>query len=242
MQERYNLKNEMEYVAGVSQLMVTGAAPAGVTSGTAINNLREIDNTRLSLTGDHLRCAVLKLAALWLEIYKRYAVTRRILNYVGTNNIAKALVWSAEDIKSYDVDYLTENELLMSEEAQRENFLNAYRMGLFTDKNGAVPERVKLKALEAMKVGSYTDIMSINTLQMQTAQRENVFFERGVIPEVSEFDDHEIHIEEHLRYIMQMSFRILRHKKPEYAKAFEEHIKEHKNRINSEKGGKENAG
>ena len=70
MQERYNLKNDMEYVAGVSQLMVTGNTPSGITSGKAINNLMEIDNTRLSLTGDHIRGAIRKLAVLWLEIYK----------------------------------------------------------------------------------------------------------------------------------------------------------------------------
>ena len=234
MIERQNLKNDMEYVAGVSQLMVTGNTPSGVTSGTAISNLMEIDNTRLSLTGDHVRNSIIKLAVLWLEIYKKYAKTHRIVNYVGTNNIGKALVWSAEDINSYDVNYITENELLMSEEMQKQRFFDAYNMGLFTDAEGRIPERVKLMALEFMKVGNYSDIMNINSLQIQAAQRENVFFEEGVIPEVSEFDEHEIHIEEHLRYILQMDFKILKHKKPEYAAILENHIREHKEIIGME--------
>lgn len=234
MIERQNLKNDMEYVAGVSQLMVTGNTPSGVTSGTAISNLMEIDNTRLSLTGDHVRNSIRKLAVLWLEIYKKYAKTHRIVNYVGTNNIGKALVWSAEDINSYDVNYITENELLMSEEMQKQRFFDAYNMGLFTDAEGRIPERVKLMALEFMKVGNYSDIMNINSLQIQAAQRENVFFEEGVIPEVSEFDEHEIHIEEHLRYILQMDFKILKHKKPEYAAILENHIREHKEIIGME--------
>ena len=50
----------------------------------------------------------------------------------------------------------------------------------------------------------------------------------GVIPEVSEFDDHEIHIEEHLRYILQMDFQVLKYKKPEYAEALENHLRQHK--------------
>ena len=234
MQERYNLKSDMEYVAGTSQLMVNGATPSGVTSGTAISNLMEIDNTRLSLTGDHIRNSIRKLAILWLEIYKRYATTRRIVNYVGNNNIAKALVWSNEDINSYDVDYITENELLMSEEMQKQRFFDAYNMGLFTDNDGRIPERVKQRALEFMKVGNYSDIMNINLLQMQAAQRENVFFENGVIPEVSDFDEHEIHVEEHLRYVLQMDFRLLKMKKPEYAEALENHIREHKQIIEME--------
>lgn len=228
MQERYNIKTDMEYIAGVSQLMVSGNAPQTNMSGTAINNLMEIDNTRLSLTGDHIRNSVRKLAIQWLEIYKRYATTHRIVNYVGTNNIGKALVWSADDINSYDVDYVTENELLMSEEMQKQRFFDAYNMGLFTDDEGRIPERVKLKALEFMKIGNYSEIMNLNTLQIQSAQRENVFFENGAVPKVSEFDEHQIHIEEHLRYMLQMDFQILKWKKPEYAAAFENHLKEHK--------------
>lgn len=234
MQERYNLKSDMEYAAGTSQLMVNGATPSGVTSGTAISNLMEIDNTRLSLTGDSVRNSVRKLAILWLEIYKRYATTRRIVNYVGTNNIGKALIWSQNDINSYDVDYITENELLMSEDMQKQRFFEAYNMGLFTDDDGRIPERVKRRALEFMKIGNYTDIMNINLLQIQAAQRENVFFESGVIPEVSEFDEHEIHVEEHLRYILQMDFQLLKMKKPDYARAIEDHIKQHKQAIEQE--------
>ena len=199
MTERYNLKSDMEYVAGVSQLMMNGATPAGVTSGTAIQNLVDIDNTRLSLTGDHIRNSIKNLAVMWLEIYN-----------------------------SYDVEYVTENELLMSEEVQKERFFDAYKMGLFTDANGQIPERVKQRALEFMKVGNYTEIMNINALQIQAAQRENVFFEQGAVPRVSEFDDHDIHIDEHLRYILQLDFQLLKLKKPEYAKALEDHIRLHK--------------
>ena len=231
MQERYNLKSDMEYAAGVSQLMVYGQAPSGVTSGKALSNLMEIDNTRLSLTGDNIRNSVRKLAIMWLEIYKKYATTHRIVNYVGSNNIGKAIVWSKEDINSYDVDYVTENELLLSEDAQKQRFFDAFNMGLFTDSNGAIPTRVKHKALEYMKVGNYSDIMSIDQLQIQAAQRENVFFENGVLPEVSEFDEHEIHIEEHLRYILQMEFQMLKHKKPEYAQALVTHLRQHKGAI-----------
>ncbi len=205
MTERYNLKSDMEYVAGVSQLMVNGNAPQTNMSGTAISNLMEIDNTRLSLTGDHIRNSIRKLAILWLEIYKIYATTRRIVNYVGTNNIGKALIWSSDDINSYDVEYVTENELLMSEEVQKQRFFDAYNMGLFTDNNGRIPERVKLMALEYMKIGNYSDIMNLNSLQIQAAQRENVFFESGVIPKISDYDEHEIHIEEHLRFCRWIS-------------------------------------
>ena len=227
MTERDRIKSDMEYTAGTSQLMVNGVVPSGITSGTAIQNLMEIDNTRLSLTGDYLRNSIKNLAIIWLEIYKRYANTKRIVNYVGKNSIGSAVVWSNSDINSYDVEYLTENELLTSEEVQKENFFNALKMGLFADKNGILPERVKHRALEFMKINNYSDLMSINTLQVQAAQRENVFFENGVLPDVSDFDEHQIHIEEHMRDILQRDFQILKKKKPEYATALENHNRKH---------------
>ena len=234
MTERFNLKTDMEYVAGTSQLMVNGNLPSGVTSGTAIENLMEIDNTRLSLTGDYVRGSIKSLAVLWLEIYKRYATVKRIINYSGKNSIGGVLVWSEKDINSYDVEYLTENELLISEEVQKQRFFEAYNLGLFADSTGRIPERVKLRALEFMKIGNYSEIMNINTLQIQAAGRENVFFENGVVPEVSEFDEHSIHLEEHLRYILQMDFYILKQKKPDYASVMLEHIRMHKKAMNAE--------
>ena len=234
MTERYNLKNDMEYAAGVSQLMVYGNTPSGVTSGTAISNLMEIDNTRLSLTGDNLRNAVRKLSIMWLEIYKRYATTHRIVNYVGGNDVGNAIIWSNKDINSYDVDYITENELLMSEEKQKENFFSCLNMGVYYDKTGQLTTRAKIRIKDFMKVGNFTDLMGIDELQIQAAQRENVFFESGVMPKISDYDEHEIHIEEHLRYILQMDFQILKHKKPEYAAALENHLREHKQMIEQE--------
>lgn len=227
MTERYNLVRDMEYVAGVSQLTTSGSAPSGVTSGVALEAIRATDDTRLSLTGDHIRNSVRALAELWLEIYKRFAKTSRVLNCQGNNGIGSVLIWTGEDITSYDIEFVAENELLYSEETQKQRFFEAYQAGLFADENGRIPERVKMRALEYMKVGNYTEIMNINLLQFQAAQRENSMFESGVAPQVGRFDNHDIHIEEHMRYLLQMDFVILRQKRPEMAEMLEAHIAEH---------------
>ena len=233
--EREQLKQDMEYVAAVSQLMVIGQAPSGVTSGTAIESLRDIDNTRLSLTGDHIRNSIKGNAKDWLAIYKRYAVTSRIIKSVGTNAIGDAMIWSNEDINSYDIEFDTINELELSEEVQKQHYFDAFKMGLFTDDKGQIPQRVKQQMLEFMKQGNYTEIMNINQLQMQAAQRENTFFGRGVIPDISGIDDHAIHEEEHTRYALQMQFQLLKMKKPEYADALLQHLAAHKQIVELQK-------
>ena len=146
---------------------------------------------------------------------------------MGLNSIGAAIVWSREDINSFDVEYTTENELVTSQEAQNQRFFDMFKAGMFTDENGRVPERVKQKAIELSKMGNYTELLSLNTLHIQAAQAENAMFGQGVIPEVSQFDNHRIHYEEHLRYILQMDFKILKKRKPEYAKALEKHALMH---------------
>lgn len=84
----------------------------------------------------------------------------------GIATILTAMTWNTSP----------ENELLMSEEVQKERFFDAYKMGLFTDANGQIPERVKQRALEFMKVGNYTEIMNINALQIQAGTTRKCIF------------------------------------------------------------------
>ena len=232
LQEIQRLENSMEYTAAVSQMMVVGATPTGVTSGTAIENLRQIDNTRLSLTAETFRNAVLSMAKLWLYIYKDRAANWRAMQVSGADNGGAVIVWSTEDITSFDVEFTTENELKNSPQQQRENFLQAFQMGLFADNTGAVPREVRVKAWELLRIGDTDDIMGIDDLQRKNAQRENTLFEGGSIPEVDEqLDDSQIHLDTHMRYALSMRFRMLEQKAPEYASAFRQHIQHHKDII-----------
>lgn len=233
--EMNQLAQDMEYAAGISQLMVYGSAPSGVTSGTAIESLRQIDNTRLSLTSENMRNAVKELAVKWLHIYKRYAAGARVCNAVGANAVGGVMTWMADDINSFDIIFDTENELITSEETQRQRFIEAMQMGLFADENGTVPVEVREKIIEAMRINGYSQIMTQNREQMQNAQRENSFFESGVIPERYIYDDDELHLNEHLKYALQYRFRILRQKNPEYCELFDKHINEHKQAIERKK-------
>lgn len=222
---------DMEYTAGISQLMIYGAAPSGVSSGTAIEHLRQIDNTRLSLTAENMREAVKKLALVWLHIYKRYAAGYRVSNVVGTNQVGRVFVWCAEEINSDDVVFDTVNELILSEDRQRENFLQAYQMGLFADENGVVPREFREKAIELMRLGNFTQLMTLTDHQRANASRENDFLQAGVIPQRYQYDDDTVHIEEHTRFALQYRFRRFRNTMPALAQAFDNHIKEHKNAL-----------
>ena len=229
--ERNQLSSDMEYVAGVSQLMVYGDMPSGITSGVAIENLRNIDSTRMSLTGDNIRDGVVEMAKIWLHLNKRYSVGYRTLQITGSDDIGYAYTWSADDINSYDVELSAENELRYSKDQQRADFLQLHQMGMFTDDNGRLSREFKRKAWEMFRIGNFDDVMSMDEVQVKYARRENTFLEQGVIPTRTQYDDDFIHVEEHIRYALSMDFKVLQKNMPEYAKKFDEHIAVHQNEI-----------
>lgn len=228
--QRDQLAQDMEYAAGVSQLMVYGAA-ASSSSGKALESRREIDMTRMSLTGDNIREGVKKMAELWLRLNKEYSSGYRTLEIAGHDEMGSVWVWCADDINSYDVNFSAENEMRHSKDQQREDFLQAYQLGVFTDENGRVPQEVKRKIWDLLKVGSLYDVLDIEDLQRKNAQRECIYFESGVVPEEDKYGDDEIHLEEHLRYALSNDYRMMKKNAPEYAALFDAHIEEHQKKI-----------
>ncbi len=235
LSERIQLQKDMEYTAGVSQLMVVGAAPTGVVSGTAMETLRDIDNTRLSVTGDYIRLAVKQMAKIWLGMYKLYANVPRVLKNTGKNMLSGALVWSREDITDYDIEYEISNELSSSYDNQRQKFLQGYSMGLFNDENGKIPLRIKRRAQKFLNLEYPIDITDTDSLHEEKAKRENVLLNNFIIPQIEEYDDDKIHYEEHLRYALQTKFYMFEKTYPNLARSFKEHIKNHKKRIEEKK-------
>lgn len=227
------LRSDMEYIAGVSQLMVYGQR-SGVTSGTAIQSLTEIDSTRLSTAGENIRACVLAIAKIWLSIYKKCACGYRIMKIVGGNDAGDVIVWSSESINSWDIAFDAENELIYSDETRRQNFFTALEAGLFTDGGGGLPESVKKRGLELLKIDSTVTADGVYALQLARAQRENSMFRLGYLPEIMSSDDHRLHIEEHLKAVLQFEYRRQCELSPELCRKFERHIERHRAFLNNE--------
>lgn len=238
MQTIEKLENDMEYVSGVSQMQMVGAAPSGVKSGNAIEQLKEIDNTRMAQTGEYIRESVKELAVMWLVLYKQYATLPRVVECVGLNGIGNALIFTREDITSYEVDFDAQNQLIVSEDMQLERFKMFLSLGYFADENGVTSQRVKNFVLQKAKLGNFTEIMDMNSLQVQSAQRETVYMRSGAFCDINPYDDDDIHAEEHKRFILSAEFEQLRRKKPEWAELILAHYQAHEARSEQKKQAK----
>lgn len=228
--QRDQIAQDMEYTAGVSQLMVYGAA-ANSASGAALNTRREIDMTRMSLTADNIRDGVIQTAKIWLKLNKEYSIGYRTVLIAGDDDMAGIVTWCSDDINSYDVEFSAENELRHSRDQQREDFVNALQMGLFTDDNGMISKDIKRKAWDLFKTGNLEDVLDLEDQQRKNARYEVTLFQKGVIPRDDKYADDAIHLEEHLRFALSNDYRELESKMPNWAAVFDEHIEKHRANI-----------
>lgn len=229
--EEFKLQRELEYLSGISEMSVISSTPSGVDSGVAIESIKESDDTRLALTAENIRTASVENAKQWLRIYKQFAVAPRILQFTGNNNIANVVVWDSSDIGSYDIEIETDNELLDTPAQRRQTMLVAMNQGLFNNEDGYIDKRTKAKIYRALNLGTYEEFLDLEQMHIDRAQRENTNLEVGIIPEVQDYDDHEIHVEEHNRLRLSTDYEVMRYEKPEICNILDAHVKEHEQRL-----------
>ncbi len=203
--EENRLLEEFTMISGVSELMKYSQIPENVTSGVAISMLIEQDDTRISVTADNIREAVREAGKQILRLYKQFAKSRRLRSIAGENGELEMLYFGASDLTSDDLVFDTENELVETPSSRKNMVLELLNLGLLTDENGRYSERTKCKILETLGFGNWENSRDISELHLKKAQRENrAFGEREVVPDA--FDDHEIHIEEHTKFMLSPDF------------------------------------
>lgn len=197
-QEESRLLNEFTQISGVSEIMRSSNAASTLTSGVALQLLIEQDDTRLSLSAEYVRSAAREIARKILRLYKQFGSDTRLSRIAGENGKVELLRWSASDISSDDVVFETNNELL-STPAMRQNMMfELYKMGLLFDETGKIPTPVKHRFMDALGYGGWDSDVDLSGVQTARAETENAKDKYAV----DEFDDHDIHIDAHIKYLL----------------------------------------
>ena len=100
--------------------------------------------------------------------------------------------------------------------------------GLLHDENGKLSNRMRIKALDLLGFGIWENAQDINELHTKRASQENYDMVNGKQVEVKEIDNHDLHINEHIAYVLSSEFS----NRQKYGKEIEQkilnHIKQHK--------------
>lgn len=226
-EEEDKLLSELNNMCCVSDLTTNSSIPGNINSGSALTLLIEQDESRLSLTAEHIRCAVKDLGAKIIRMYKQFANKVRLNKIANSNGSLEVFYWTNNDLTSDDICFESKNELEESVETMRNNLITAYEKGLLSDKNGKISNSCKLKILELLGFSSWELPEDIDEIHQNKAAKENQQLIN--LEEPLEIDNHLIHIEEHTKFIILNNSNLLT---TTFKNQLLEHINKHKKLLN----------
>lgn len=225
--EEDKLLDELIRVSSVSEFLSTSSIPGGLNSGSALKVIIGQDNSRLSLVAENIRQSITKLAKFTLKLYKQFAEIPRLCGVPDEKGAYQMMYWTKQDISSDDVFLENENELNDSAQSSKETILSLLDKGIFSDNDGKISYSTKNKILTMLGIKNLDFEDEISKLSRKKAEKENLT--TTDIPDPIEIDDHELHIHEHIKFILGSE-----ELSDERKNKIIEHIKKHKNKQKEE--------
>ncbi len=196
--EEEKLLNEFVMISGVSEVTTYSQVPANVASGTAISLLLEQDDTRIALTADSLRESIKRISKQVLRLYRQFAKVPRVKRITGDNGDVEIASFCAGNIDSEDIVFDTISDIEDTLSARRAMVYDLLKLGLFADENGQLNASTKARLFEILGFGNWEDGRNNDEIHRKKALKENMELEKKDVP-VDVYDDHALHIEEHIR-------------------------------------------
>ena len=223
--EEDRLLNEFILLSGVSEFSRSTDVAAG-TSGVALQLLIEQEDARLNAVTENVRSAIRETAKQMIRLFKQFATSTRLLRTAGEQGKVELYYFNSSDLGSDDVVFDTESELSYTPAQKKSAVYELIDAGLLTDDTGKLSERTKAKLLEILGFGSIDNTLDIESLHINKADEENLSgFKKPI--EVDEYDDHELHIAEHTRFLLSAESEGVRNN-PETKENALEHLRAHK--------------
>jgi hypothetical protein len=224
-----DMRKQFIDISGVSEMARASTTTGSISSGVALEILREQDDTRLSLTAENIRTAVRTLGQHWLRLLRQFAVGTRLTRTAGEDMAENAVMfWKREQLTSDDVAVDTDSELSNTPAQRRQMVLELMRAGLFADPDtGRLTREGRSKLMEVFKLGSWEQLSGMDELHRNCAQREHAEMAKGIVPRIERMDDHALHLAEHTRFMLSAEFEKMRQNSPKMARALTMHAEGH---------------
>ena len=219
--EEERLLSEFVTVSGVSELSKYSQT-YGNMSGKAISLLVNQDDTRMSLSTTSLRLCIKRVCRMLLYLYKQFATQKRLKRIAGENGEPELTYFCGNDLQCEDIVFNTQDDVSESVADRRNMVLELIRMGVLTEADGSVSPRTKVKVLEMLGIGNWESAKDVDETQRKRAMRENLALGKER-PSACPYDNHAIHIDEHVKCLLEDS--VLKNEK--LYKEMDAHIKEH---------------
>lgn len=231
--EEERLLDEFKTISGVSDMMSKSVAQYTNMSGVALELLAEQDNTRLATAIDSTQLAIKTVAKYILRLYKQYAVLPRLLKISGAGGSVEMHYWNQNEICSDDVVFDTSTDAMDSLVQRRTMLFDLISKGLMFDQDGKFSQTMRKKCLDLLGFGMWENTVDLCELQINHAREENLQLLKSEPISILPIDDHKLHIDQHIAFLLSGELKDKENKKEIESKLLD-HIEQHKKNLKSE--------
>ena len=210
--EEERLLDEFKTISGVNDLMKDKFTAFNNLSGSAIQLLMEQDEQRLQPTINEIKSALILIAKFTLRLYKQFAIVPRMLKLAGENGTIKMYYWDQNEISSDEVVFDTDHLLGETTASKRTMLLELISAGLLYDEDGKLSHNMRKKCLDLLGFGVWEHSTDLQALHINRAKEENLELCVNLISPL-EIDEHQIHINEHIAYLLSAELKTKENKK-----------------------------
>ena len=230
------LLDEFESVSGVMEIYNSDTISANI-SGVALELMLQQDELRLKTSTDEIKHCVKMISQFILRLYKQFALIPRLARIVGDRGEVDMFYFNSSDISSDDIELETENELGESLTSRREMVFDLLNAGILQDEDGKISTRMKVKVLELLGLGIWENAQDQNELHLKKADNENLAMLSGKDAKVLEIDQHSLHIDRHIAFMLSGDYEEKSLLDPTLEERFLQHIRQHKKLLKEEDNG-----
>lgn len=234
-EEEEKLLQEFNQISGISDLMVSNNINSANISGVALELLIEQDTNRLNITAEQIKNCIKLLASNILKLYKQFVTSTRVAKVIGKDGSIEMFYYQKSDITSDDIVFDTESEIGETKAQKRSLIFELLNAGLLYDEKGKLTTRIKAKTLEMLGFGMWDTQYDLEELHMKKAGKENLsLLNSDSELEVLEVDNHALHVDEHVAFMLGEEFSRTIKQKPYIKEKLLEHIRTHKRFLEKE--------
>lgn len=225
--EEESLLSEFQALSGISDLINTDKISSNM-SGIALELMIDENETRMNSTTESIRHAIKKVSQNILRLYKQFALVPRLTKIVGDNGDMELFFWSKNDLSSDDIEFEVDNEIGDSLTQKREMIFKLIDADILKDSDGKISNRTKSKLLEMLGFGIWENSTDLIDLHTKKASNENLKICKNEEVKVNEIDDHELHVNEHIAFMLGGEYEEEKKKNKGLEERFLKHINDHK--------------
>jgi hypothetical protein len=222
--EPSKLKHEMDDILGTHEVS-RGMAPGRVESGLGISILAEQDATPINRITKDSAGAFGRLATMALQFYADKVKESRSATIKSPGQPPREYDYSGKDLHGQVVAEVPFDAIMPRSKAAQQAFADrAMQMGLIN----SLPEWFRLAEVPVER-----DILEVLSPDVAKARRENASMALGRVEIPEKFDDHAMHIQEHLIFMKSAEWDLM---DDEQKGVFEDHNLAHETAAAAEMG------